>query len=98
MKMAATVWFAFRGQELLVRIEGRTAALPSPEDWAALGLSAAEPHLVGELRGSAAYAVGLDPEMPLPEGMELLGLRNLARGAPVQLLVGLDGPAAIHRP
>ena len=71
------IWFAFRGQELLVRIEERTAALPSAEEWAALGLSAEEPHLVGELRGSSAYAVGLDPEMPLPEGMQLLGLRKL---------------------
>ncbi|MFL6198091.1 MAG: NAD(+) diphosphatase [Thermoanaerobaculia bacterium] len=77
MKMDAPVWFAFRGQDLLVRIEGRTAALPSAEDWAALGLSLEEPHLVGELRGSAAYAVGLDPEMPVPAGMELLGLRKL---------------------
>ena len=51
--------------------------MPSPEEWAALGLSAEEPHLVGELRGNAAYAVGLDPEMPPPAGMELIGLRKL---------------------
>jgi len=75
--MDAVCWFAFRGQELLVRIEERTAILPGAEEWEALGLSTEEPHLVGELRGSAAYAVGLDPEMPLPEGMVLLGLRKL---------------------
>ena len=77
MKTETTFWFAFRGQELLVRIEERTAILPSPEEWTAFGLSAEEPHLVGELRGSAAYAVGLDPELPLPEGMQVLGLRKL---------------------
>ena len=77
MKMETACWFAFRGQELLVRIEERTAILPSPEEWAALGVSTEEPHLVGELNGSAAYAVGLDPEMPLPDGMQLLGLRKL---------------------
>ena len=66
-------WFAFRGQELLVRIEERTATLPAPEEWAALGLSGSEPIHVGGL----SHAVGLDPDIHPPPGMTFLGLRKL---------------------
>lgn len=66
-------WFVFRGQELLVRIEEHHAALPSPEEWEALGISFSEPLAVGE----SACAVGLDPEMEPPAGMGFLGLRKL---------------------
>ena len=73
MKMAATCWFAFRGQELLVRIEEHAATLPDAEELEALGLSGSEPIHVGEL----SHAVGLDSEIPPPPGMTFLGLRKL---------------------
>ena len=70
--MDIAFWFAFRGQELLVRIEEHRAALPSPEELKALGIPS-EPLHVGE----SAFVVGLDPEMEPPEGMGFLGLRKL---------------------
>jgi NAD+ diphosphatase len=77
MKMETAWWFAFRGQELLVRSEGPASALESAE-WSALGIVAsAEPLHVGEIQGIACYAVGLDAEVEPPEGMAFLGLRKL---------------------
>lgn len=73
MKIAATWWFAFRGQELLVRVEEHAATLPDAEELEALGLSGSEPIHVGE----RSYAVGLEPELPPPPEMTFLGLRKL---------------------
>ncbi|HYN22443.1 MAG TPA: NAD(+) diphosphatase [Thermoanaerobaculia bacterium] len=70
-------WFAFRGQELLVRAQGTAAALPGAEDWAALGMTTADPHQVGEMSGAVCYAVSLDQDLPPPPGMAFEGLRRL---------------------
>ncbi|HWM94763.1 MAG TPA: NAD(+) diphosphatase [Thermoanaerobaculia bacterium] len=77
MNRYASSWFAFRGQDLLVRVEEESAALPDGEAWEALGISASEPLHVGELREGAGYAVGLGPEVEPPPGMTFLGLRKL---------------------
>lgn len=70
-------WFAFRGQELLVRVDETSAALPGEDEWAALGISTAEPHQIGEMGGAACLAVGLSLDLPPPEGMVFEGLRRL---------------------
>ncbi len=76
MKMDASFWFAFRGQELLVQAEGPASALAA-EEWTGLGLPGSEPLHVGEIEGAACFAVGLAAEAEPPEGMAFLGLRRL---------------------
>jgi NAD+ diphosphatase len=65
-------WFAFRGNELLVRMDGTAARIPDGGEWASLGLPAGEPLAVGE-----AWAVGLPADAGPPEGMVFQGLRRL---------------------
>lgn len=73
-------WFAFRGSELLVRVEGAIARVLTAAEWAALGLPAAEPpapQAVGALDGALGYALGLPDGWEPPEGLALHGLRRL---------------------
>ncbi|HEY0511836.1 MAG TPA: NAD(+) diphosphatase [Thermoanaerobaculia bacterium] len=73
-------WFAFRDNELLVRLEGTAARVPDGiewGEWAALNLPAGEPHAVGELGGGTAWAVGLPADAAAPAGMAFEGLRRL---------------------
>lgn len=73
-----TGWFfAFRGNELLVRVEAGAAAVPRGAAWTDLGLDAVASHLVGTLDGEPCVAVELAAEAAAPEGMEFLGLRRL---------------------
>lgn len=67
-------WFAFRGNELLVRQDG-TEAHPLRDR--ELTLPAGEPHQVGELAGEPCWAVELEPQAEAPEGMAFHGLRRL---------------------
>ena len=67
-------WFAFRGSELLVRVDDQAARLPREEE---LELSLVEPHPVGELLGEVCWAVELDAAAEPPEGMAFQGLRRL---------------------
>jgi NAD+ diphosphatase len=69
------LWFAFRGSELLVRMEGTTARLPDREEWTSLALPAGDPHSLDPLGGS--WAVGLPDDTEPPEGMTFQGLRRL---------------------
>lgn len=76
--MDAGTWFAFRGSELLVRIESGTARLVGGADWIALALpTSGEPHRIGEAAGLSSWAVGLAAATEPPEGWSFLGLRAL---------------------
>ncbi|HEX2643939.1 MAG TPA: NAD(+) diphosphatase [Thermoanaerobaculia bacterium] len=78
MSTGPSYWFAFRGNELLVRVEEEGAArLPDREEWTALGLPAGQAHRVGDLDGLPAFAVELEAPAEVPAGMELRGLRPL---------------------
>ncbi len=70
-------WFAFRGSELLVRLEGSGARLPTGAEWSALSLAGDEVHAVGDREGAACYAVGLAEGTEPPEGTAFQGLRRL---------------------
>jgi NAD+ diphosphatase len=73
-----SLWFAFRGSELLVlQEEGTAARVPTGDEWAALGLAVEEPHAVGSLGVSEAWAAGLPADAEPPEGMAFRGLRRL---------------------
>jgi len=66
------LWFAFRGGELLVRMEGTAARVPDREEWASLGLPAGEAQDLG-----GSWAVGLSDDVEPPPGMTFQGLRRL---------------------
>lgn len=70
-------WFAFRGSELLVRVEGSEARILRSEEWEVLALPAGAPHAVGSLQGAGAWAVELPEGMEPPEGLAFHGLRRL---------------------
>ena len=66
------LWFAFRGGELLVRMEGTAARVPDREEWVSLGLPAGEAQDLG-----GSWAVGLSDDVEPPPGMIFQGLRRL---------------------
>ena len=70
-------WFVFRGSELLVRVEDRTARLPLPEELAGRVSLGDDRQPVGELVGEVCWAVELDAAAEPPEGMAFQGLRRL---------------------
>src|SRR5918998_6922255 len=76
--MEGALWFAFRGDELLV-LEGETVRVPrrSPE---ALGLRALFEHEVGGLDGRPCYAAEVAPDAGPPEGTVFRDLRGLWGG------------------
>jgi NAD+ diphosphatase len=67
-------WFAFRGSELLVRLDGPAAHLPREEE---LEVSLADPLPVGRSEGEPGWAVALDDAAEPPAGMSFHGLRRL---------------------
>lgn len=77
MTTDARWWFAFRGNELLVRIEDSIAALPGSREWESLDLTGEDPLHIGEIEGAACYAVALEAGTEPPEGMVFQGLRRL---------------------
>lgn len=75
----AAVWFAYRGDDLLVRDPGGDApvALPVLPDLGALGLAPVRVQPLGALDGRSCYAAELPPDAPAPEGHAYLSLRRL---------------------
>jgi len=69
--------FAFRGNELLVHLDGTAARLLRRAEWEALGLSGEPLHAVGHLEGEPALAVELPAATEPPLGMAVEGLRRL---------------------
>ena len=74
-------WFAFRGSELLVRMDDKAARVPRGTEWkalrAALEIPAGDPHAVGEVDGEPAWAVELEAGTEPPDGLVFQGLRRL---------------------
>jgi NAD+ diphosphatase len=65
-------WFAFRGNELLVRVEGEEARVPERLD-----AGAPSPLQISFAEGPEAWAVRLDAGFAPSPGFELLNLRRL---------------------
>jgi NAD+ diphosphatase len=72
-----SLWFLFRGSELLVWEEGDAARVPTGAERSRLGLAAGETHEAGSREGIASFTAGLDPEVEPPPGMAFHGLRKL---------------------
>jgi NAD+ diphosphatase len=70
-------WFAFRGSDLLVRVEEESARVPEGSEWEALGLEAGRFHEIGTIEGAPARAVALPEGTEPPAGLAFQGLRKL---------------------
>jgi len=73
-------WFIFQGSKLLIKPNGTAAAIPFAQEIKALGIPPERPHYLGDLDGSACYALELAEGRPLPEGFSLEGLRQVFGG------------------
>jgi NAD+ diphosphatase len=73
----SALWFAFRGSDLLVRVEEETARVPTGAEWEALGLAAGRVHEIGAVEGLPARAVELPEGTEPPSGLVFQGLRKL---------------------
>jgi NAD+ diphosphatase len=68
---------AFRGRDLLVRVEGPGAAVPDAAEWATLGLSPLRENDLEVTDGRRAVACELAEDATPPPGMAFEGLRRL---------------------
>jgi NAD+ diphosphatase len=73
----AAVWFAFRGDRLLVRSAADRAELAEYADLAALGADFEVGHYLGRLDDLDCYALALDEALEMPPETTLEGLRAL---------------------
>lgn len=78
-------WFAFRGSELLVRLEEGSARVPEGSEWEAMDLAAGRVHEVGTIEGWPARAVELPEGTEPPAGLAFQGLRKLWSLLPEEL-------------
>ena len=86
------LFFAFHDDRLLVH-EGTTAvALPECEDFDVLGLPYSSMHFLGTLDDQPCFAVDLEEDPPLRDGLALTGLRPLF-GAITEELFQIGGRA-----
>lgn len=85
------IWCAFRRGKVLVMRAGGTLQLPAlrAEELGAAGRS---PHYVGKLDGVHCYAAALHDEQALPDGTDLVGLRDLILASD-ELTSGVAGRA-----
>lgn len=72
-----TLIFAFRGRDLLVRSDGRVAAVPDAAEWALLGVSTLRENALELKDGRRAVAVELADDAAPPPGLAFEGLRQL---------------------
>ena len=75
-------WFAFRGNDLLVRLEDGRAEVPVARDLADLGLEPVRSQYLGELNGAPCRSAELAAEAALPAGWTCTGLRSLYAALP----------------
>jgi NAD+ diphosphatase len=74
---AEALWFAFRGDELLIRHDGGVARAPLAFALDELGLTARRTQVLGALDGVPCFSAELDPSAAAPEGHRFASLRAL---------------------
>lgn len=73
----ASLWFAFRGAEMLVHGPDAVAVIPAGIDLAAVGLVPRRRHYLGTLGGRGCFAVEVEDTVDPPVGMAFESLRPL---------------------
>ena len=71
------MWFAFRGQKMLVSMERSIPEIPLSETLEELGFSPLSEYYLGTSGKTHCFAVHLPKETELPPNMNFLGLRGL---------------------
>jgi NAD+ diphosphatase len=70
-------WFAFVGNKLLVRVEGMVSHIPNLISLTEIGLMPVRSQFLGTLDTRSCYSAELAKDALIPDGMTLLGLREL---------------------
>lgn len=70
-------WFAFVSNKLLVHIKGTLSQIPNFVSLAEIGLEPVRTQFLGTLDGQPCYSAQLPKDTIVPNGMSLLGLREL---------------------
>jgi NAD+ diphosphatase len=73
----SALWFAFRGNELLVILADETVRIPEASKLSELEVPLRQRHYLGQLDGQACFAVELTDRTAAPKGMSFGGLRGL---------------------
>lgn len=71
------LWFVFRRQRLLTKVEDRKAVLPSRVVLDELNLSLLRDQYLGTLEGTHCYSAEVNEETEAPDGWSFQGLRRL---------------------
>ena len=74
---AASIWFAFADNDLLVYETENDETIPALADFSLLELPVVRQHYLGALDGQPCFAVELSPEASPPPGMAFQNLRQL---------------------
>jgi NAD+ diphosphatase len=74
---APALWFLFRGNRLLVRIEDGVASVPTALGYSGIGLPMVRSQYLGRLEGQHCYSVELEQEVEALAGWTFQGLRRL---------------------
>lgn len=91
-QIAACWWFAFRGNKLLVQVQGEESQVPYLTSLTEIGLEPVRIQFLGTLDNQPCYSAELPVEAAIPDGMSLRGLRELA-GTLDEDLFALSGRA-----
>lgn len=70
-------WFAFVSNKLLVHLKGTLSQIPNFVSLAEIGLEPVRTQFLGTLDGQPCYSAQLPKDTIVPNGMSLLGLREL---------------------
>ncbi|MFQ6067478.1 MAG: NAD(+) diphosphatase [bacterium] len=76
-KTESAWWFAFRGDELLVKLRDKAVTIPCTTHLESLNLKPVREQYLGTLDGRPCYSAELAPNISAPEGMAFRGLRQL---------------------
>ncbi len=71
------LWFAFKGNRLLVQLEEGAAYLPLLKDFAEMDLPTVRHQYLGTLNGLHCFSIELEEEVKAPDGWTFQGLRQL---------------------
>ncbi|MGD2049501.1 MAG: NAD(+) diphosphatase [Chloroflexota bacterium] len=80
-----SLWFAYLGFRLLVRIDGGTAEVPRLRDLSDLGLQSVRQQYLGELDDQPCFSAELVEDTTAPDGWSFQGLRRLYNLLPDEL-------------
>ena len=95
----AALWFAFRGDRLLVRSVGERAELLDYAELAALGADFEAGHYLGRLDDLDCYALALDDTLEVPSETSCCGIRRIVSAAAAvnpRSMLPRSGPSCVR--